>query len=84
LLVKTLLDDDVGLSERLLDIPMLVTGVQRDIVLQRRVELGRAFLHRLFRIDDRGQWLVLDLDGSSRVIGAIPFGCQHDGDRCPT
>jgi len=65
---------DVAERERLLE---------GEIARQRIVELDRARLHRLERIGDHRQGLVLDVDQRHRVLGGVAVDGGHRRHRLP-
>ena len=65
------LDHDVGLLERRVDVAAGDRPVERDVVRRFGVQLRRARLRRLLRVDDGRQRLVVDVDQVERVVRLV-------------
>jgi hypothetical protein len=63
------LDDQVAFGEAFLGIADADRNVLGEIVGRVVVQYRRARLHRFVRIEDGGQWLIVDLDGGQRALG---------------
>ncbi len=75
------LEDVVRLRKAFLDIAVAHLRGARDVVLDALVQLRRARLHRLFRVEHRRQVLVFDLYQVERLLGDVVRGRRHRGDR---
>ena len=80
LLDDALLDDEVGLRERRVDVAAADRPVERFVVRNIRMQLRRARFVRRHRIDDRGQRLVVDVDELERVVRLIRRFGDDDAD----
>ncbi len=75
------MNGDLGLGEGLVRIAVPMSPGEGDVVGNVVVDLRSARLNRLDRIDDRVQWLVVNLDqieGIARDVGTLG---HHDRER---
>src|SRR6185503_15551110 len=75
----SLLDDDLGVFERLLDVAAVLVKVEGDVVGPLRVDCGGAGGDRLLRIGDGGQNVVLHFDKIGRVACDVAVGSNDNG-----
>jgi hypothetical protein len=54
--------DQPRLLDRLCKVALFVSGVREDIVFEALVQLRRAVLHGLLRVENEGVFLIFDLD----------------------
>ncbi len=80
LLDDPVLDHDVGVGERRVDVAAGNGPVERDVLRNAVVELRRACLRRALRIDDGRKRLVVDIDQIHGVLRLIPALGHDNGD----
>src|SRR5262249_10296091 len=78
--LKSILDDDVGLGECLLDVAALDVDDHGDVALLVVVDERRAGLHRLIGVEDARQLLPVDLDEIERLFGGVAVDRGDGGD----
>jgi hypothetical protein len=74
------LDDDLGVGERLVDAVGLVGEDERDVRVELLVDLRRPVGQRRLGRDDRGKRVVRHLDRSRGVGRRVAVGRDHDRD----
>jgi hypothetical protein len=81
LVSQRVLDDDVGLRERVVDVVGLVREDERDVRVELLVDRRRPVGQRLLGRDHGRERAVGDLDHGRRVGGGVAVGGEHDRNR---
>ena len=75
------LHDGVGRGEGLVDLADVDLALEAEIVAERGMDHRRLGIERGFRIDDRRQFLVVDLDQLAGILGQRARARHHGADR---
>ncbi len=76
-----LLDHGVGFLRRLVDFADIETALEGEVVAEFGMDHRRVRIERGFRIGDRRQFLVVDLDQFAGVLGQRARLRHHRADR---